>query len=164
MKPTTVDEYMSLPYTVEFTPDDGSFFVKIKELDGCMTVGETMAEAMAMVEDAKRAWLTAAFEDGIEIPLPESMQAGRYSGKFALRLPKSLHRKLAEGAEQDGVSLNQYLVALLAERNSLVEIRRLLAAQAAIPCEVPEVEPQVTFTGENRKVLPFHKSQRVVGE
>jgi predicted RNase H-like HicB family nuclease len=164
MKNKSVEELMKLPYTVEFTPDDGSYFAKIKELEGCMTVGDTMAEALAMIEDAKHAWLTAAVEDGIEIPLPESMQTERYSGKFALRLPKSLHRKLADGAEQDCVSLNQYLVALLAERNSLVEIRRLLAAQAAIPCEVPEVEPQVTFTGENRKVLQFHKSQRVVGE
>lgn len=126
MKTRTVDDYMNLPYTVELTPDDGGFFVKVKELDGCMSVGATRVEALAMIDDALRAWLTVAIDDGLDIPLPESMQSGRYSGKFPLRLPKSLHRKLAETAEKDGVSLNQYLVALLAERNALHEIRQLL--------------------------------------
>ena len=32
----TVEEYLELPYTIEITPDDGTFFVKVKELDGCM--------------------------------------------------------------------------------------------------------------------------------
>jgi predicted RNase H-like HicB family nuclease len=133
MKNKSVEELMKLPYTVEITPDDGSYFAKIKELEGCMTVGDTMAEALAMIEDAKLAWLTAAVEDGIEIPLPESMQTERYSGKFALRLPKSLHHQLAEGAVRDGVSLNQYLVTLLAERNPLADVKRLLAEQVSSP-------------------------------
>jgi len=133
MKSKPVEELMKLPYTAEITADDGSYFAKIKELEGCMTVGETMAEALAMIEDAKLAWLTAAVEDGIEIPLPESMQAERYSGKFALRLPKSLHRQLAESAERDGVSLNQYLVTLLAERNALAEVKRLLPQRGPLP-------------------------------
>jgi predicted RNase H-like HicB family nuclease len=77
MKPRTVDEYMSLPYTVEIIHDNDSFFAKIKELEGCMTVGDTSAEALAMIDDAKHAWLTAAVEDAIEIPLPESMQTER---------------------------------------------------------------------------------------
>ncbi len=67
----TVEEYMALPYTIEITPDDGSFFVKVKELEGCMSVGETKADALAMIEDAMREWLAVAIEDGIEIPLPE---------------------------------------------------------------------------------------------
>lgn len=164
MKTRTVDEYMSLPYTIELTPDDGSFFVKVKELDGCMSVGETKVEALAMIDDAMREWLTAALEDGIGIPLPEAMQADRYSGKFALRLPKSQHRQLAEAAERDGVSLNQYIVALLAERNSLVEVKRFLSQQASVPCEEPEIEPILMVTGESRKMLQRHQRYlRVVG-
>jgi antitoxin component of MazEF toxin-antitoxin module len=33
-------------------------------------------------------------------------------------MPRSLHRKLAEAAEQEGVSLNQYVVYLLSEENT----------------------------------------------
>ncbi len=38
-----------------------------------------------------------------------------FSGKFVVRVPKSLHRKLSELAEQDGVSLNQWINTALAE-------------------------------------------------
>lgn len=161
----TVEEYMALPYAIEMTPDDGGYFVKIKELEGCMSTGESKADALAMIEDAMRGWLAAAIEDGIDIPLPEVMQEDRYSGKFALRLPKSLHRQLAEGSEKDGVSLNQYLVTLLAERNSLAEVKKLMADFKNVPCEEPEVEPVLTVTGESRKMLARHQRYlKVVGE
>lgn len=158
----TVEEYMVLPYTIEITPDDGSYFVKVKELEGCMSVGETRADALAMIEDAMREWLAVAIEDGIEIPLPLAMQADRYSGKFPLRLPKSLHRKLAEGAEQDGVSLNQYLVMLLSEKHSLYQVMKRMDEMEGQPCEEPEVSSTIIYMGQNQKVLPFHR--RVVGE
>lgn len=158
----TVEEYMVLPYTIEITPDDGSYFVKVKELEGCMSVGESRADALAMIEDAMREWLAAAIEDGIEIPPPRAMQADRYSGKFPLRLPKSLHRTLAEAAEQDGVSLNQYLVMLLSEKHSLHQVMKRMDELQVQPCEEPEISSTIVYTGQNRRVLPFHT--RVVGE
>jgi predicted RNase H-like HicB family nuclease len=161
----TVEEYITLPYTVEITPDDGSYFVKVKELEGCMSVGESKADALVMIEDAMREWLTVAIEEDIQIPLPEALQADRYSGKFPLRLPKSLHRKLAEGAEEDQVSLNQYLVMLLSERHSIHQVKKLISEFEEQPCEEPEVEPVINYTAESRKVLPFHRAHlKVVGE
>ena len=160
----TVEEFMSLPYTIEITPDEDSFFVKIKELEGCMSVGDSKADALAMIEDAMREWLSVAIEGGIEIPLPETMQADRYAGKFPLRIPKTLHRKLAENAEKDGISLNQYMVMLLSERNAFADIKRLFAERDTQPCDEPEVEPAMTFTRESCKVLSFYKHQlKVVG-
>jgi antitoxin HicB len=129
----TVEEYLALPYTIEITPDDGSFFVKVKELEGCMSVGETRTDALAMIEDAMQEWFTVAIEDGIDIPLPESLQEDRYSGKFPLRLPKVLHRKLAEAAEQNKVSLNQYLVMLLSEKHALHQVKKLLTERDTLP-------------------------------
>lgn len=40
-----------------------------------------------------------------------------YSGQFKLRLPKSLHRQLAEHSRREGVSINQYCVYLLAKND-----------------------------------------------
>lgn len=37
-----------------------------------------------------------------------------YSGKVNLRMPKTLHRDLARRAEEEGVSLNQFMVVALA--------------------------------------------------
>jgi antitoxin HicB len=59
--------------------------------------------------------LEVALEDGDKITEPVSDE--KFSGKFVLRLPKSLHRKLARNARKENVSLNQYAVSLLSERN-----------------------------------------------
>jgi predicted RNase H-like HicB family nuclease len=67
-----LDYYMALPYTLQLTPDvDGYWFAEIPLLDGCMTNGENQADALVMIEDAKRAWLTTALEMGLDIPEPE---------------------------------------------------------------------------------------------
>lgn len=52
-------------------------------------------------------------ESGVEIAEPVS--ANGYSGQFKLRIPKSLHRRLAEHAKEEGVSMNQYCVYLLSQ-------------------------------------------------
>ncbi|MCD8554979.1 toxin-antitoxin system HicB family antitoxin [Seleniivibrio sp.] len=107
--------YMNLPYTVEITPcEEGSYFVQIKELEGCFSEGDTVEEAYSMIEEAKEGWLSAALEHGFEIPLPESMEK-EYSGKFVVRVPKSLHKKLIQTAKKEGVSLNLLASSLLAE-------------------------------------------------
>lgn len=109
----TIDEYMALPYTIELMQEeDNSWFVQIKELPGCISVGETPDDAIHMIRDAQRAWIKVALEDQIAIPEP---RAGEYSGKFNLRVPKSLHRRLATMAEEEGVSLNTLCIALLAK-------------------------------------------------
>ncbi len=47
---------------------------------------------------------------------------GTYSGEILLTMPKTMHRKLAEAAENEGVDLNQYLMMLLSEQNALQAI------------------------------------------
>jgi predicted HicB family RNase H-like nuclease len=44
---------------------------------------------------------------------PEPRRA-RPTGQAYVRMPVSLHQKLIESAEREGVSLNQYIVATLA--------------------------------------------------
>lgn len=121
-----IDYYLNLPYTRELIPEpEGGWFVRIKELPGCMSQGDTPEEAMAMIKDAMQGWLEVALEHGQTIPEPRMDED--YSGKFVVRVPKSMHRKLVEQADQDGVSLNQWIVAAIAESlgHSLVEKKRL---------------------------------------
>ena len=114
----TIDEYMKLPYRIELTPDtdEGGFVASIPDLPGCMSIGETVEEACRNIEDAKHEWLLAAIEEGIAIPVPDSIDD--YSGQFKLRLPKSLHRQLALQSKREGVSMNQYCVYLLSQNNA----------------------------------------------
>ena len=115
----TIDYYMSLPYRIEIIPDtsEGGYVVEYPDLPGCVTVGNTIDEALSNAVDAKKAWVAAALEDGISIPEPGSLDD--YSGQFKLRIPKSLHRSLAEHAKKEGTSMNQYCVYLLSRYDAL---------------------------------------------
>jgi antitoxin HicB len=110
--------YVNLPYKIIIQKDQyGGFFAEVEELEGCMTQGETYQEAYENILEAMEGWLEVAIEKNIKIPEPES--ESQYSGKFTLRLPKSLHRRLAQNAKKENVSLNQYAIHLLSERNAL---------------------------------------------
>lgn len=68
--------YLSLPYKIELIPDeDGYWFAQIPLLPGCMTQGESRAEALEMLDEAKALWLETALEEGIEIVETEPMVA-----------------------------------------------------------------------------------------
>ena len=86
------------------------------DLPGCITCSETIEGAVANAIDAKKAWLEAALEQGIEIFDPADVS--NYSGQFKLRLPKSLHRDLSLHARQEGISMNQYCLYLLAKNDA----------------------------------------------
>jgi len=110
----TLNYYLGLPYTIELTPDpEEGWFVRVKELPGCSSQGETADEAIEMIQDAMKGWLEVSLEENY--PIPEPVPEGEYSGKFVLRVPKSLHRELVDQAEQEGVSLNTYCLTVLAK-------------------------------------------------
>lgn len=113
----TVEDYLKLPYTIEVMRDDTGesvgWFAKVLELPGCMTQADTFEELQAMIEDAMRAWIGTALEDGEPIPEPRRDEA--YSGRFVVRLPRSLHRQLSAAAQRDGVSLNTFVNVALAQ-------------------------------------------------
>ena len=111
-KTKTLEYYLNKKYPFLIYPaEEGGYVAEIEELPGCATQGETIEEIEDMIEDAKRAWMTVTYEDGQKIPLPRTEE--KYSGKFVIRIPKYLHRRLAEQAAKEEVSLNQYVEAIL---------------------------------------------------
>lgn len=115
----TLSDYMAMSYRMEVVEDkeEGGYVISFPDLPGCMTCGETIESAMKNAEDAKKAWIEAALEDNIEIHEPNSLED--YSGQFKLRIPRSLHRDLAEHAQREGISMNQYCVYLLSKNDAL---------------------------------------------
>lgn len=108
-----LEYYISLPYKIMLYPaEEGGFVIEIPDLPGCISQGETREEALVMIEDAKKAWLQVAMDLGREIPEP-AQEEEIYSGKFVLRLPKSLHRDLAKKAKEENVSLNHLATYIL---------------------------------------------------
>lgn len=118
----TLAEYMKLPYRIEIVPDteECGYVVSYPELPGCMTCADTLEQAIKNAEDAKKEWLIAAIEEGLEIPEPVTLD--NYSGQFKLRIPKSLHHSLAVHAKEEGISMNQYCMYLLAKNDTLSHV------------------------------------------
>ena len=50
--------------------DEGYYFARVTELDGCMSDGDTEAEARANILEAMEVWLEIEREDGCTIPTP----------------------------------------------------------------------------------------------
>lgn len=118
----TIEYYMNLPYKMEIIPDieEGGYAALFPDLPGCITIGDTIEEVIQNIIDAKKAWLEAELEAGATIPEPEELK--EYSGQFKLRLPKSLHKQLAEQSKIEGVSMNQYCVYLLSMNEALSRV------------------------------------------
>lgn len=118
-----LEHYLNLNYPVTLYPEsEGGYTVEIKDLPGCVGQGETVAEALENIEEARRLWLEVAYEHGDEIPHP--LIDDGFGGRVLLRMPRSLHRRLVEGADREGVSLNQHLVSLLSESNAVNALKK----------------------------------------
>jgi predicted RNase H-like HicB family nuclease len=108
--------YMGLSYRIEVIEDkdEGGFALSCPDLPGCLTCADTIEQGLDMLEDAKKCWFIACLEDGIDIPEPSDYK--NFSGQFKLRIPRSLHKTLAEHSKSEGVSMNQYCLYLLSGR------------------------------------------------
>jgi predicted RNase H-like HicB family nuclease len=109
-KKMDVKKILELPYHIviqHITDKSGSYyFATVREFDDCMSHGDTYAEAFENIQKAMKGWIETKLENGFT--LPEPVDDSQYSGKFVLRLPKTLHARLASEVEHEGVSLNQY--------------------------------------------------------
>lgn len=99
--------------------EGGGFLITFPDISGCMSDGETEAEAVENGRDAFVAVISALHDMGRDIPAPsfspDDATAPSASGKFVARVPKSIHAKLASRAKIEGVSLNTLVLTFIAE-------------------------------------------------
>lgn len=112
-----INYYMSLPYNFLMQKmDDESgqyYFGKVLELDGCQSDGDTIEELESNLKEAMYGWISVKLDYGY--PVPEPILDDDYSGKFIVRIPKSLHKSLALKAKKENISLNQYVLFKLSQ-------------------------------------------------
>ena len=111
-----VKEYLSKPYSfivTEMNDESGHYFVaRVLELDGLIGTGKTYKAAYDGAREAMESYIETKIAR--HLPIPEPIGSQEYSGKFVLRLPKTLHKMLSVKAKEEGVSLNQYALYKLA--------------------------------------------------
>jgi predicted RNase H-like HicB family nuclease len=103
------------PLDIFWSDEDAGFIAEVRDLPGCSAWGATETAAVREARDAIASWIQAAKATGRAIPAPTVGEpVDRFSGKFLVRVPKSLHARLARDASKEGVSLNQYVLTRLA--------------------------------------------------
>ena len=110
--------------SLKWSDQDEGYIAFVPELPGLSAFGNTPKEAIAEIEIAGEAYLESKREAGESIPAPEKYLP--YSGQIRLRMPKMLHEKLAQSALEENVSLNTYLISILAEGRSEKETVKLI--------------------------------------
>jgi antitoxin HicB len=113
----TLQEYLELPYHVSVVRGENErgkrpWSATVEELPACTADGSSPEEAVHRLRDAMEKWIAAAIARKEEIPEPRSDST--HSGRLLVRMPKTLHSRLTRAAEQEGVSLNQFINGALA--------------------------------------------------
>lgn len=105
---------LARPYVRRLLPDEGGGYTAyIHEFPGCVAEGETADEALKSLDNAAASWLAVSLANGQAIAEP--LQPFEYSGKIALRLPRGLHKDVAELARLQECSVNQLLAVAISE-------------------------------------------------
>lgn len=104
--------------TYQMKVDDHVFWcVESEVLDGCVAQGDTLEEALLEFEVNENVWLETAKE--FNIPIPDNVPIvpkNEPSGRISLRLAKSMHKEVAQLAEEDGVSINTFISNAISEK------------------------------------------------
>ena len=132
------------PIEVFWSDEDECYIAIAPDLAGCSAAGDSQEDALKEIRTAMTLWLDAAKKMKRELPQPSPPVDTSYSGKFLMRVPKTLHANLSRSAKQQGVSLNQYVLYMLAEKGAKpAEVgtpRRVTAKQATTTSPKPQTQ------------------------
>lgn len=109
--------YLQQQYSIvinEINDDSGKyFFGRYQELEGCQSHADTIEELIKNMKIALEGYIENSLE--LNLPIPLAKSDDDFSGRFMVRIPKSLHRDLVIEAEREGTSLNQYALYKLSK-------------------------------------------------
>ena len=99
-------------YRVAWSAEDCEHVATVAEFPSLSWLAPTPVEALSGIADVVREVLTDLAASGE--PIPESLSERTYSGRFVVRVPSEVHRRLAREAAEQHVSLNRLVSDRLA--------------------------------------------------
>ena len=103
---------------IKWSDEDECYVATIPEFPLLSALANTQEEAIAEAKIVLSMALESLQDDGIQPPEPRVVEDIAYSGQVRFRMPTYLHRKMAEEAKENNVSLNTYMVTLLSAKVS----------------------------------------------
>jgi predicted HicB family RNase H-like nuclease len=98
-------------YRITWSEKDKEYVGLCVEFPSLSWLAESQENALEGIRKVIEEAIKDMKESGESPPLPLSIR--KYSGKFMVRIPPEIHRKLAIEAEEEGVSLNRLVSAKL---------------------------------------------------
>ncbi len=128
--------YMDLTYPVVISEfkDAGEnvFSARIEDMPGLEVYAYSVEELLRELKEAKESWLETALE--LKRPIKEPRDSFKeYSGRTTIRMSKSLHKRLADLAEEESISLNALINQLLERSTSNDCIPPTLQVHESVP-------------------------------
>ncbi len=103
---------MKYAIVIAYSDEDGGYIATVPELPGGSAFGDTEEEAIREIKTAASLWLSAARKAGRKVPEP--ILEKKFKGRFPLRIPEDLRRRLELEAKRRGVSLNELILQKIA--------------------------------------------------
>jgi predicted HicB family RNase H-like nuclease len=120
------DRYLKI---VEWSDEDQCYVGSIPGWIGKCCHGDNEVEVYHQLGQILEEWIEIYEED--RIPLPPSIVAKKYSGKFQLRIDSDLHKALAIKAMQADQSLNNFCGKILKKTILQTDVTRANKANSA---------------------------------
>jgi antitoxin HicB len=123
-------------YSVQlfWSEEDGEYVALVPEFPHLTALAKTPRQAAREAEVVVGLVLDHMEEIGQTPPEPQILSS--YSGEMRVRMPRTLHQKLAGRARMENVSLNTLMVSLLAESIGAMEELPLVERKARQPKRV----------------------------
>jgi predicted RNase H-like HicB family nuclease len=99
-------------YRIEWSEGDNVFIARCLEFPSLSADGATQEEALDQIKEVVQSSIEWLEDDHESVPQPFSVR--QYKGNLTLRIPPEIHRHLAMKCAEEGVSINQYMLARLA--------------------------------------------------
>jgi predicted HicB family RNase H-like nuclease len=103
-------------YRVTWSEEDREYVALCTEFPSLSWLAESQELALKGVRDLVADAVKNMKANGDSIPVPFSSR--KYSGRFMVRVPPEVHRRLAELAAEEGVSINRLVSARLAKKSA----------------------------------------------
>jgi antitoxin HicB len=114
-----------------WSEEDGEYVALVPEFPYLSALAATPQKAVREAVMVTEAVLEGLVEQGLEPPEPQILSS--FSGQMRVRMPRTLHQKLAGRARMEDVSLNTLIVSLLAEGIGAMEELPLVERKARRP-------------------------------
>lgn len=108
MKKYKADKYT---YRIEWSEEDMAHIARCMEFPSLSAHGKTVGEALREIETAVAGTIEWMEEEHEQVPEPLGIK--KFKGHISLRVPPEIHRQLAIRSAEEGVSINQFVLARL---------------------------------------------------